>query len=219
MTHLARDELRRWWNEGADADRDRIVGHLSVCDRCAVLYGEVIDEQMMDVSAADAPPELLAAGYAAYRPAATPPRRPVSWRIPRLAAMAAAAAVVLAVLSPFVLRRETSLVPPDDQTIRSSVIQPLSPVSEVTGAFAFEWSSPIAADAYELVVYRRDTEILWMGRVTGTRFQPTAELLNQLEPGTEYSWQVTGIGGRGERTIQSPRQRFLVNPRAPSTGP
>ena len=73
MTHLERDEILRWWQEGAPSDRHRIVEHLAECDRCGALFGEVIDtrpsgETSRGIEEID---RLKLRGYAAYAPGPT----------------------------------------------------------------------------------------------------------------------------------------------------
>ena len=73
MTHLDREEIVRWWQEGAPSDRHRFVEHLAECDACGALLGEVIDARPSDetsrgIEEMDA---LKLRGYAAYAPGPT----------------------------------------------------------------------------------------------------------------------------------------------------
>jgi hypothetical protein len=208
--HLSREELHRWWEEGAPGDAERIVGHLAICDECVTLYRDVLTERPL-TNAPAAPPELVAAGLAAFPRVSenVGPDRGRSrarWIVP----LAAAAALVVVIVSPWL--RAPALVAPTDETVRSSTIQALSPAGTVSAAFVFEWSSPLTGDDYELVVYDASGSTLWSTRTRTTRLAAPPDLTRRLKPGDAHEWQVTAINQRGERTIQSSRQRFAVSP-------
>ena len=212
MTHLSRDELRRWWDEGAPTDRDRIVGHLAVCDECGALYGQVMDERLVEsANVAAVRSEMLAAGYAAYRGAAAP--RAIGWRLPWVAALAVAATLVLAFALYPVLRRHYSLVETEDAAVRGTTIQALSPSGTVAMPVTFRWSSPVDAATYELDVRDARGRIIWSTKVETTLVEAPTELLTLVEPGESHSWQVTALSRRGERMLQSDPQPFVVGPR------
>jgi hypothetical protein len=212
MTHLSPEELRRWWEEGAPADRERVIGHLAACDQCAALYERLIDERPLDTALEPPDAALIAAGRGVYRrdqpaTAATRPARPMRW-----IGIAAAAAAVLVLAVQF-YGRPDPLVPPADETVRSTAIQPLSPDGAVSAPFVFAWSSPVQAPRYELTVRDGRGMSVWTVTVEATRLEAPAELLMRLASGEEHTWQATAINLRGERTVQSPPRRFVVRPR------
>jgi hypothetical protein len=132
-----------------------------------------------------------------------------------IAPLAAAAALVIAAFVWPWLRSSTPLVPPADEAVRSTSIQVISPAGTVTAPFAFEWSSPLKASGYELAVYDQKGVVVWSTRTPTTRVEAPENLLRRAGSGEPLEWQVTAVNQRGERTIQSPRQRFAVSLRAP----
>jgi hypothetical protein len=113
------------------------------------------------------------------------------------------------------LKSPAPLVPPVDDTVRSTAIQVISPAGTVNAPFVFEWSSPLEVSGYELAVYDEKGTIAWSARTTTTRVEAPEDLLRRARSGEPLAWQVTAVNQRGERTIQSPRQRFAVSSRAP----
>jgi hypothetical protein len=215
MTHISREELERWWRDGAEEDRARIVQHLAVCDACVKLYREVVDERPLDEGAAPVAPEIVAAGRAAYGRGAAAAGRTIPFRRSRWAVPLTAAATLLLGAGIYTLLRSPApLVSPVDPTVRSTSIQPLSPAGPVAAPFVFEWASPLAGAAYEVAVYDVDGRTLWSMRTERSRTDAPPELLSRLTPGVEYAWDVTAFDSNGVSTIRSPRQRF-VSPRAP----
>ena len=101
MTHLTRQEVSRWRESKAPEDRERIVGHLAVCDECAALFDEPRDAEPMAALAPERRDELVALGYAAYRsvkPSVVTDIRTrlgAHWKM--AAGLAAAAALVLSI--------------------------------------------------------------------------------------------------------------------------
>lgn len=83
MTHLSADQLRRWRDGEAEADRPLIVGHLAVCGACSARYAELIRTRPVDAAPARfepadfvsrgeqvlGPPERSRAGITRWAPA------------------------------------------------------------------------------------------------------------------------------------------------------
>lgn len=216
MTHHTRDDLRRWREHGDPADRERVVGHLAVCDECGALFGEVLDERPLEIVATHAAPaEIRAAGYAAYRTSASTTGRVIPWRTPWATALGLAATIALAVLISPMLRPETPLVPPREPTVRGLTIRTISPAGTVATPFSFQWSTAADAAAYEILVRDARGALVWSARITTTPADALRDLQERLIPGQEYSWQVTAFDTRGIRITQSAPQAFVVAPRAP----
>jgi hypothetical protein len=155
-------------------------------------------------AAASAPPELLARGYAAFRP----PQALRWWRSrPVLLGLPLAAAALLAVaLLPWG-RRNPVIEQPDVQ-VRGSSIELLSPVGRVAPPTAFRWTSPIAAGRFRLTV--RDEA----GAVVHESTSPLeqAAVPPGLRPGARYSWTVEALDAAGEVLARSSSQTFMVVP-------
>jgi hypothetical protein len=219
MTHLSRDELRRWWAGETPDDRERIEAHLAVCDACVVLYGDVIDARALDTAPTAVSPRVTAAGHAAFRGQAERPDTPgritrVRWFVPL---SAAAALVIAAILYPLYRSpaEPAPLVPPADEAVRSTTIQTLSPAGSVTAPFRFAWSSPIDSPSYDVTIYDRAGQVISSFRTETSSVDAAPTVLQQLQSGEEYSWAVTALDARGQRTIESQRQRFVVAPGVP----
>ncbi len=131
-----------------------------------------------------------------------PSRSVQRWALPLAAALA------LAVLSPFVYRSlapsPAPLARPD--TVRGTDLQPVAPVGDVRELREFTWQSPIAATRYRVRVYRGAVEI-WSATSDTTRVSSTPP---RLEPGVEYAWQVEALDREGAVRLQSPRQPFTL---------
>jgi hypothetical protein len=207
MTHLSREELRLWAARESPADRERIVGHLAICDECVVLLGEVMDERPVALSSTSpaASPELITRGYDAYR------RTPSTVRpIGRWAPLAAAAAIVVAVTATIVWQRSGAPPIPSSNEIRGSDIQPLSPSGTVDQPLIFRWASPVAATTFLLEIADEGGRLVHAERVPREEAPASAALLARLKPGTRYTWTVVALDARGEPILRSSPQSFTL---------
>ena len=239
MTHLDRDEIVRWWQEGAPSDRHRFVQHLAECDACGALFGEVIDTRPSDetsrgIAEIDA---LKRRGYAAYSPGPTEepvttsryalaglsPRQRVASGFSRtiggllqtkwitVAAGCAAAVTLVAVLYPS-WRTERAIVEPADSSVRGAAIQTLSPSGLVQPPFTFEWTSPVAAARYEVEVVDAGRQRIWSAVVEhSTSITAAPELVSRLTSTGRYRWSVTALDERGTPLAQSAPQPFWIS--------
>jgi hypothetical protein len=206
MTHLSREELKRWWEEGPAEERERIVGHLAVCDECGALYGGLIDGWELDnpKPATESRPELAARGYRAYRP-----RGSGVLSLPPLLWGAAAAALLVAL---GVLTLRAPGLGDDPGAIRGASLQPLSPIGRVDPPFDFRWESPVRAFRYriEIVDAERRSRIVLYSEVESIALSP--DRLEELEPGMEYAWFVVALDESGEEIMRAPLRLFSVSP-------
>ncbi|MGH9318405.1 MAG: hypothetical protein ACRD3V_00720 [Vicinamibacteria bacterium] len=211
MTHLSREDLERWWLDGAPGERDRIVGHLAVCDECGGLFGALIDAQpVAAASRPEARPDLAARAYRAYRR----PRRSFrsSWSTPTLV-VSAVAAVLLVGLGVVALRAPGPLDDPGG--IRGTSLQPLTPIGRVDPPFEFRWASPLHAASYRVEVRDAERRPLFVLFSEGEAVALPPERLLGLTPGEEYWWEVVALGPGGEEIMRAPRRAFSVSPRSP----
>jgi hypothetical protein len=207
MTHLTREELQRWWRDGAPGERDRILAHLAECDECGALYGEVIDADPVQPDAA-AVRVAAPRGYRVFRRS----RRMfgVDWSTPRvLAVCGAAAVVVLAAIVPTLLR--PSGPEPDGGGIRGTSLQPLAPIGAVTQPVQFRWTSPVNAARY-VVEVREDggEQILFSLTSEAESVDLPQEQLGRLTPGRAYSWVVVAADQAGAEIMRAPPRSFVV---------
>jgi hypothetical protein len=207
MTHLSRDELQRWWDEGRPEDRERVVGHLAACDECCVRYGAMMDARPADADR-DAPftggrEPLSTLGHAAWR--RTNRTRPVWW--PPLAAAAGIAAVLL--LSIVLPGRPPAAVP-DEVGIRGSTLQALTPAGAVSPPIRFGWASPVDASRYLLEVRDDAGRVVLTLPADGETVEASIADLAGLTPGDPYTWQAVALSADGDIIMRSAPQSFSI---------
>jgi hypothetical protein len=203
MTHLTREELDRWWQGDAPAERERIVGHLALCDACGALYGAIVDAQPIPaVPAPPADPGLVARAAGARRP----PRR--GWPlVASPGALAAAAAVLIALLATPGLRERG----PAPDGIRGTSLQPLAPIGATDSPVEFRWTSPLQAAGYRVAVRDGERRLVFeLFSATDSARLP-ADRLRQLAPGESYWWDVVALGADGEEIMRAPARSFFVS--------
>jgi hypothetical protein len=204
MTHLAREELERWWNEGLSADRERIEGHLGECDVCGALYGEVIDNRPLSTSpAAQGDAEITARGHRVFGRGG-PRRMP---RPARLGLWAAAAAVALAALVPL-LRAPAAEGPTG---IRGTSLLPTSPLGEVEPPVRFRWESPVRAARYVVEVRDVEQRPLFSLASQGEEVALPSERLAGMTPGRTYWWSVVAHDVAGDEIMRGPARSFSLS--------
>jgi hypothetical protein len=207
MTHLTREELQRWWDDGRPADRARVVSHLAECDACGALFGEVIDAQPLAADPARTPASgLRERAYGTYRPSSTAAGR--RWLVPALAG-AAAAVLVLAIGLPM-LREPPAPAVGDEGTVRGTSLQPLSPIGSAAPPVEFRWASPVAAARF--VVDVRDADERQVFQLTSDRESARLppERLALLTPGRPYTWVVVAYASSGEEIMRAPPRSFVL---------
>jgi len=206
--HLTTEELRRWRQTGAAADRDRVVGHLADCDACGARYAELIRTRPVEAAG---PGRFRAAdftvrGLEAFRA----PSRRGSW-VPAWAPAAAAVMVVVALAVGYLVgpardgqptyRGEASgveLVRPIDDRV---------PVADLV----FEWHADADLGPFRLrvidlaapdapVIDREDAH---------SGYKPTPEERQRLKPGITYRWFVE-FRSPGGGVDTSPAGRFEI---------
>jgi hypothetical protein len=202
--HLTRDELIRWRDQGASADRERTMEHLASCDACGTVYSEIVDTAPVDapVTRADIH-EFVARG------AALGPGRTWAVRAPGLAVAASIAVVALsAALIPGVRRAIFPGDPPD--AVRATSILLVSPVGDVRLPVEFAWRSPVHAANYRVEL--RDADRRLLGAVTTTRERTALpeQLRAVLAPNVQYEWAVTALDEGGEPLLTSRPETFRI---------
>jgi hypothetical protein len=203
MTHLQREELVRWRDGAAEADRARIVGHLAECADCVAGYAELIRTRPAEgVPSVLEPTAFVPRGHAALRPAASPGRHTWRW-VP----LAAAAALVVALAGPrlWVPRRQEPI-------LRGADFSELTPQGPVRPPIEFRWRTPVRASRYLVEVYDPDRQPLWRGEAAGASLSAGEDLERRLQPGREYQWLVTALDARGQTVSVSRLTSFRLTP-------
>lgn len=190
--HLSDQELERWRAQGDPADRERVLGHLVVCEACRQRLIEKVgagDAVAFDIA------RFAARGVEVY---AQPRRRFALW-IGAGGVVAAAALLML------------SLRPPSDgpSSVRGSDIRARVPVDEVASVTEFRWTSPVNAAKYHIRVTSAAGSVI-EGESTTETWTPPAGL--QLPAGS-YTWTIDALDAAGNVIISSRPQAFEVRVR------
>jgi hypothetical protein len=199
MSHLTRDELRRWHDTGAAGDRERILTHLAACPECRTAYAAVghIDPE----PAGEDYRGFVTRGLAAYDNRNQPSRwRRALW----LGVPAAAAAVLLVALN--VRQPVVPLSEPSTDVRGGTALAPEAPAGAVDRVTAFRWSAPAGAARYRVTV--RDAA----GREMFSRESaqsPITGIVLPLRPG-RYAWVVEALDASGQPLSVSRQQEFWV---------
>jgi hypothetical protein len=202
-----------------DGDRARhpLHAHVSICSRCQLVLlhagperpGLLAGPERSGLLAGSERPGLRHAGperpglhAGSERPGLRTDRRP---GLLGPATLAIAAAIVLAIALPFMLRTSQPR-PLTPDTIRGSELQPIAPSGTVASVPRFEWQSPIEAHLYRVTVYR-DAKAVWSATSQTTTFTPD---LPPVFPPGDYTWQVEAFDRAGDVRMTSPRQSFTI---------
>ena len=196
MDHLSTEELTRWLARGDAAERERIEGHLSICDDCGRLYREILK------SAPAGGASRLAPGGFVERGREMGPRSRGSIRNWHWAA-GAAACLVLAVLSAALYRSRGG----EAVILRGSDLEAASPRGEVGAPFEFSWEP--GGSRVVLEVFDAERRRIFSTVAEGGSIPLPEELALRLQSGRRYFWMVTRLDARGERTASSALLEFV----------
>ena len=184
MTHLVREDLERWRDQGRPEDRERITSHLAECEECTATFAEVVRTAPLETAATRLDPsKFVARGYAVRKPA-KPVAQVVSWKA-WAGALSAAALVVLVVL--------VGLPGSDD---------PTGPVTRggitITAADAtsVSWTSGITAPRFQVELVDARNVALYRFTTSDRTVAVPPDTRARLAPG-EYTWKVTALDDEG----------------------
>lgn len=161
--------------------------HLQVCSRCQLALLHMVEPQAT-------PSATTEARLAGARP------RVGGWLLP-LAAVA-----LLAVAVTLIDRRDGTVVPPGNDTVRGTDLQPTAPAGAVEMIREFAWQSPIRAARYRVIVTRGAT-VVWQAETTGLSVAPPPS--GVLERDVSYAWRVEAIDREGNVRMTSTPQSFV----------
>jgi hypothetical protein len=92
-------------------------------------------------------------------------------------------------------------------------IELIAPPGRVGRDIVFEWTSPVRADQYRLVVLdASDNALVWAGSTRGQRVTPGSELWMRLKPSLLYRWSVEGVDADGRTVARSAEGSFTYAP-------
>jgi hypothetical protein len=95
---------------------------------------------------------------------------------------------------------------------RGERIELIAPPDRVGRDIVFEWTSPVRADQYRLVVLDSSNALVWAGSTRGQRVTPGSELWMRLKPSLLYRWSVEGVDAGGRTVARSAEGSFTYAP-------
>lgn len=125
----------------------------------------------------------------------------VRWALP------VAAVAVLAVALTLIDRSPQVHTPPQNETVRGTELQPITPSGALEVLREFTWQSPIRAERYRVIV-RLGTRVIWQTETTGLRVAPPPT--GTIERDVQYEWVVEAVDREGNVRMTSPPQSFVV---------
>jgi hypothetical protein len=209
MTHLTRAELESWHRTAIEAERDRIVGHLAVCDACAATYAAIVRAHVDEAPSHFDTRDFREAGYGALAPA---PRRRFVLRPGLLVPLAAAAAILLAIWVPSSRRADHSGQRPPQVMRGAGTPQTLAPSGDVEGAIEFRWTAAPGADRYAIEVKDQTGRRVFYRETRDERLTSDPEIAAILSRGGSFTWTVATLDGAGEILAQSTPRSFTHRP-------
>jgi anti-sigma factor RsiW len=194
------------------AARQRVEGHLADCGHCLELVGLLCREH----GAGGTEPACAEIATPARDPAARSPRRPW-WLAPQ---WAAAATLILAV--PLLLQlgrnpdrgageqespepRATRMLAPTPAGLQ--VLAPGAGAAVDGRRLSFRWTDVAGTPYYDVRIVTDAGDVVVQQRVTGTTWQPTAQL--GLQPGAEYFVHVDAYPA-GDKPVSSGHVPFRI---------
>jgi hypothetical protein len=199
MTHLMRDELVRWRDEGLPADRERVLSHLAACESCAEAYAELIrTSPAPDTPSHFNPADFVARGYAARRNAETRSWTAslTSWKVWAGALSAAALATLVVLVAP---DRHRGAEPGD--VSRGAGIELVMPSARVAPT-ALEWKNALTGVRFRVELTDTNGVRLYQAETDASRIALPPEVVARILPGS-YKWSVTALDRDGQPVTTS----------------
>jgi hypothetical protein len=196
MTHLLREELVRWRDQGLSEDRDRVLGHLAACKRCAEVYAELVRTTPVDRAPEHFnPADFVKRGYAARQGAAAKPRADafLSWKM-WAGALSAAALVVLVVAAGPDLRRLFEA--PD--TARGTGIEWVTPATPHSPVSTLEWKTGLLAARFHIEIADSTGAMVYQADTSDSSITLPASVTAALQPGRSFTLRVTALDRDGQ---------------------
>ena len=189
MTHLSREELMQWHDQGRADDRDRVVSHLAACRSCAAEYADLIrTAPALESPTHFNPADFVARGYAVRRETSRASlRMGLSWKV-WAGALGAAAALLLVV----------TLGPNDDGGTRGGGVQITLPTEVTDQPSVVEWTTGLAVTRFRVeLVDEAGATIFQTVTETPRAVLPDSDVM-KLAPGRSYTWRITALDREGE---------------------
>jgi hypothetical protein len=207
MTHVVRDDLVRWRDQGLPEDRERVLSHLAICKSCAEAYAELV----RTAPGAGAPKhfdpaDFVKRGYAARGKTAvrTWSASLVSWKM--WVGVLSAVAVVL-----LVIRTGSGPGPGSEpaDTTRGVGIELVSPSGTTEPPTVIEWTSGITPARFRVELTDSNGTLVYQTETDGPRVALPPEITAKLLPGSSYACRVTALDRDG-RPLTSSSRTFSI---------
>jgi hypothetical protein len=202
MTHVMREELIRWRDQGRAEDRDRIVSHLASCKSCAAQYAELVRTAPSEQSPVRFDPaDFVQRGYAVRNrsrvPSAVIPL--MSWK-PWTAGLSAAALLFLVL----------TIVPPSgyQSGTRGTEIE-LTSSGAAGQPPVIQWTTDIAAARFRVELLDPTQKPVYETVTETNQATVPADISAGLRPGGVYTWKVTALDSDGT-AVTSASQTFSI---------
>ena len=203
MTHLSRNELERWRDQGRAEDRERVLAHLAACKPCTDAYAELLrGAPAMTTPTHFDPADFVTRGYAARRKTTGWFTAFQSWNVWVAALGAAALVVVVVSLGP----RPGS---ESGDAIRGAQIELASPSEMAAAPSELQWRSGIAAPAFHIALVDPRGAVVFETDVSAPRVTLPGEVRARMLPGSAYTWKISALD-REKRTITSASGTFSI---------
>jgi len=201
--HLSDDDLRRWRDGEADADRDRVVGHLAACESCTRRYAVMIRADSSDVPEIAAPGEFVTRGHRAYEAS-----RRRSWNAWLLRPVTALASIAIVAGAFWVWRQQTTGPVYRGGGARITLLRPADR-AVVPPDVTFEWQVQKGGGCRLRVYDPANPDAPVVDRRSESGTQPSAAERDRLSAGISYRWFVECALEEGG-TVMSPSRRFSL---------
>jgi hypothetical protein len=201
--HLSDDDLRRWRDGEADADRDRVVGHLAACESCTRRYAFMIRTEAATADEVAAPREFVERGYRAHEGS-----RRTSWSGWLLRPVTALASIAIVAGALWVWRQQSTSPVYRGGDARIDLLRPADRAA-VPPDVTFEWQVQKGGGC-RLRVYdaaKPDAPVVDRRAESGTQTSPAER--ERLTAGISYRWFVECALEEGGTAMSSSRRFSL----------
>jgi hypothetical protein len=196
MTHLLREELVRWRDQGLPEDRERVITHLATCKTCADAYAELVREAPATQPLEHFnPADFVKRGYAARKSTGAPVAAGafMSWKL-WAGAISAVALVVLVVATGPDLRRMLE----SSDGARGAGIELTTPTATGGTLPSLEWKTGLTASRYRVELTDPAGATVYQAETNASSVTLPANVAGALLPGTSYTWRVTAFDRDGQ---------------------
>jgi hypothetical protein len=208
MTHLLREELVRWRDQGLPEDRKRVITHLATCKACADAYAELVREAPATQPLEHFnPADFVKWGYAARKSAgaSVAPSVFMSWKLWAGALSAAAVVVLIVATGPDLQRLFES-----SDGARGAGIELTAPTATGGTLPSLEWKTGLTASRYRVELTDPAGTTVYQAETNASSVTLPANVATALLPGASYTWRVTALDRDGQ-AIATATSVFLPN--------